>query len=111
MTGETQLRARRTRIKILRAIADNNGSACFSEIRDATGLSTGSIYYHLERMGSYVNKDSKHYTITDEGLRLLRELDSKSSSSQNHNDNELPSDASEPETGWNIKRAVSLGIS
>ncbi|HMH09701.1 MAG TPA: winged helix-turn-helix domain-containing protein, partial [Candidatus Nitrosopolaris rasttigaisensis] len=81
MTGETQLRARRTRIKILRAIADKNGSACFSEIRNATGLSTGSIYYHLERMGNYVNKDSKHYTITEEGLQMLRELDSKSSSS------------------------------
>jgi len=77
LTGETQLRARRTRVKILRAIADKEGSACFSEIRNATGLSTGSIYYHLERMGNYVNKDSKHYTITEEGLHMLRELDTK----------------------------------
>lgn len=109
MTGETQLRARRTRIKILRAIADKNGSACFSEIRNATGLSTGSIYYHLERMGSYVNKDSKHYTITEEGLRMLRELDSKSSSSPNYSDNEVPVDASEPETGRNVNQIGSLG--
>ncbi len=79
MTGETQLRARRTRIKILRAIADKNGSACFTEIRDATGLSTGSIYYHLERMSTYVNKNSKHYTITEGGLQMLREHDGKSS--------------------------------
>jgi predicted transcriptional regulator len=80
LTGETQLRARRTRIKILRAIAGRNGSAGFSDIRNATGLSTGSIYYHLERMENYVIKDSKHYSITHEGLQLLREIDEKSSS-------------------------------
>ena len=78
MTGETQLRARLTRIKILRAIAERNGSAGFSEIRNATGLSTGSIYYHLERMEDYVTKDSKQYKITEEGLELLREIDKKS---------------------------------
>ena len=71
VTGETQLRARRTRMKILRAIADRNGSAGFSEIKDATDLSTGSIYYHLERMVVYVTKRSKHYHITKEGLQLL----------------------------------------
>ncbi|HEY6884807.1 MAG TPA: ArsR family transcriptional regulator [Nitrososphaeraceae archaeon] len=81
MTGETQLRARRTRIKILRAIAERNGSAGFSDIRNATGLSTGSIYYHLERMGNYVIKDSKHYLLTEEGLQLLREIDDRFSSS------------------------------
>ena len=75
MAGETQLRARRTRIKILRAIADRNGMAGFSDIKVSTGLSTGSIYYHLERMGSYVTKDSKHYMITEEGLQFLRESD------------------------------------
>lgn len=77
LTGETQLRARRTRIKILRAIADRNGLAGFSDIKTSTGLSTGSIYYHLERMGSYVTKDSKHYMITEEGLQFLREADPK----------------------------------
>jgi predicted transcriptional regulator len=77
LTGETQLRARRTRIKILRAIADRNGIAGFSDIKVSTGLSTGSIYYHLERMGSYVTKDSKQYMITEEGLQLLREVDQK----------------------------------
>ena len=79
MTGETQLRARRTRLKILRAIAGSKGSAGFSEIRDATGLSTGSIYYHLERMGKYVVKDSKQYLITQDGWELLREIDIKTS--------------------------------
>jgi DNA-binding PadR family transcriptional regulator len=78
LTGETQLRARLTRIKILRAIAERNGSAGFSDIRNATGLSTGSIYYHLERMEDYVTKDSKQYKITEEGLELLREIDKKS---------------------------------
>jgi hypothetical protein len=77
LTGETQLRAKRTRIKILRAIAEKNGSAGFSDIKLGTGLSTGSIYYHLERMGSYVTKDAKHYVITEEGIKLLRESDSK----------------------------------
>jgi hypothetical protein len=62
----------------LRAIAERNGSAGFSEIRNATGLSTGSIYYHLERMEDYVTKDSKQYKITEEGLELLREIDKKS---------------------------------
>ena len=38
---DTQLRAKQTRIKILRAIVKKNGSACFSEIRTITGLSTG----------------------------------------------------------------------
>jgi predicted transcriptional regulator len=77
LTGETQLRARRTRIKILKAIAAKNGVAGFSDIKLSTGLSTGSIYYHLERMGNYVIKDSKYYMITEEGLQLLREVDPK----------------------------------
>ncbi|MDQ3854743.1 MAG: hypothetical protein M3299_18145, partial [Thermoproteota archaeon] len=38
---------------------------------------TGSIYYHLERMGNYVTKNSKYYVITEEGLQLLREVDPK----------------------------------
>lgn len=88
MTGETQLRARLTRIKILRAIAERNGSAGFSEIRNATGLSTGSIYYHLERMGNYVTKDSKHYKITKEGLELLHEIDNRSTVTPAHNKEE-----------------------
>jgi len=77
LTGETQLRARRTRIKILKAIADKNGVAGFSDIKVSTGLSTGSIYYHLERMGNYVTKDAKYYMITEEGLQLLRQFDPK----------------------------------
>lgn len=78
MTGETQLRARRTRLKILKAIAGRKGCAGFSDIRDATGLSTGSIYYHLERMGKYITKDAKQYLITQDGWELLREIDVKS---------------------------------
>ena len=78
MTGEIQLRARRTRLKILKAIEGLNRSAGFSEIRNATGLSTGSIYYHLGRMNKYVAKDLKQYRLTDEGLRLLHEVGVKS---------------------------------
>jgi hypothetical protein len=73
LTGETQLRARRTRIKILKAIADKNGVAGFSDIK----VSTGYIYYHLERMGNYVTKNSKYYMITEQGLQHLREVDAK----------------------------------
>ncbi|HET8856595.1 MAG TPA: winged helix-turn-helix transcriptional regulator [Nitrososphaeraceae archaeon] len=81
MIGETQLRARRTRIKILRAIADRNGSAGFSDIQNATALSTGSIYYHIERMRDYIKKNAKNYSITKKGLQLLVEIDSKNKSS------------------------------
>ena len=78
MPGETQLRAKRTRIKILRAIADKNGAAGFSDIKALTGLSTGSIYYHLERMDdTYVTKSEKQYLITTQGIELLRQLDEK----------------------------------
>jgi hypothetical protein len=77
LTGETQLRARRTRLKILKAIADKNGVAGFSDIKLSTELSTGSIYYHLERMGNYVTKSSRYYMITEQGLQLLREVDPK----------------------------------
>ena len=75
MTGETQLRARRTRIKILRAIAEKRGAARFSDIRNSTGLSTGSIYYHLERMADFVGKNSKEYTLTAQGYRFLEGID------------------------------------
>ena len=80
MIGETQLRARRTRIKILRAIADRNGSAGFSDIQNATALSTGSIYYHIERMRDYIKKNAKNYSITTKGLQLLVEIDSNNKS-------------------------------
>ncbi len=40
---------------------------------------------------------------------MLRELDSKSSSSTNYSDNEVPLDASEPDTGRNVKHIGSLG--
>jgi len=72
----------------LRAIAERNGSAGFSDIRNATGLSTGSIYYHLERMEDYVTKESKQYKITEEGLELLREIDKKSAVYPTHNKEE-----------------------
>ncbi|HSF00334.1 MAG: winged helix-turn-helix transcriptional regulator [Nitrososphaerales archaeon] len=81
MIGETQLRARRTRIKILRAIADRNGSAGFSDIQNATALSTGSIYYHIERMKDYIKKNAKNYSITKKGLQLLVEIDTKNNNS------------------------------
>ena len=121
MTGETQLRARRTRIKILRAIADRNGVAGFSDIKVSTGLSTGSIYYHLERMGSYVTKDSKHYMITEEGLQLLREVDQKYASvaaPQRKEEERAPAPSSESlgeETvrqvrRWNVRQYMFIGI-
>lgn len=122
MTGETQLRARRTRIKILKAIADRNGTAGFSDIKISTGLSTGSIYYHLERMGSYVTKDSKHYVITEEGIQLLREVDPKYSAiappkkvEEGRQEQPMPEDSSGAEETvrqarqWRTRRYASVG--
>lgn len=108
MTGETQLRARLTRIKILRAIAERNGSAGFSEIKNATGLSTGSIYYHLERMGNYVTKDSKHYKITEEGLKLLREIDNRSTVTSVHDKEEETSTSLAIQTEETIRQPRPL---
>ena len=108
MTGETQLRARLTRIKILRAIAERNGSAGFSEIRNATGLSTGSIYYHLERMGNYVTKDSKHYKITVEGLELLRQIDKRSTVTPVHSKEEETSTSLGIQTEETIRQPQPL---
>jgi len=108
LTGETQLRARLTRIKILRAIAERNGSAGFSDIRNATGLSTGSIYYHLERMEDYVTKDSKQYKITEEGLELLREIDKKSAVYPTHNKEEETSTSFGVQTDETVRQPRPL---
>ena len=108
MTGETQLRARLTRIKILRAIAERNRSAGFSEIRNATGLSTGSIYYHLERMEDYVTKDSKQYKITEEGLELLREIDKKSAVYPTYNKEEETSTSLGVQTDETVRQPRPL---
>jgi len=119
LTGETQLRARRTRIKILRAIADRNGVAGFSDIKVSTGLSTGSIYYHLERMGSYITKDSKHYMITEEGLQLLREVDQKYANiappRKEEERAQAPAESFGEETvrqarRWNVRQYAFIGI-
>jgi predicted transcriptional regulator len=120
LTGETQLRARRTRIKILKAIADKNGVAGFSDIKLSTGLSTGSIYYHLERMGNYVTKNSKYYMITEDGLQLLREVDPKYAGAATLKRTEEPvqpegSGASEEETTGRprylgVRHYVFLGV-
>jgi hypothetical protein len=119
LTGETQLRARRTRIKILRAIADKDGVAGFSDIKLSTGLSTGSIYYHLERMGNYVTKNSKYYVITEEGLQLLREVDPKYAdvtSPKGTEDHVQPEDfgTSEEAIGrtrhWGVRQYAFVGV-
>ncbi len=111
MTGETQLRARRTRIKILKAIADKNGVAGFSDIKVSTGLSTGSIYYHLERMGNYVTKNSKYYMITEEGLQHLREVDAKYSDATPLKTTEEEIQPEDPDTSEEaIRRPRYLGV-
>jgi hypothetical protein len=93
----------------LRAIAERNGSAGFSEIRNATGLSTGSIYYHLERMEDYVTKDSKQYKITEEGLELLREIDKKSAVYPTHNKEEETSTSLGVQTDETVRQPRPLG--
>ena len=49
----------------------------FLKSEPSQGLSTGSIYYHLERMKNYVLKNSKYYVITKEGMDLLVEIDKR----------------------------------
>jgi predicted transcriptional regulator/uncharacterized membrane protein len=110
LTGETQLRARRTRIKILKAIADKNGVAGFSEIKVSTGLSTGSIYYHLERMGNYVTKNSKYYMITEQGLQHLREVDAKYSDVTPLKTTEEEIQPEDPNTSEVVRRPRYLGV-
>jgi DNA-binding transcriptional ArsR family regulator len=109
LTGETQLRARRTRLKILRAIAGSKGSAGFSEIRDATGLSTGSIYYHLERMSKYIIKDAKQYLITQDGWEILREIDVKSPDVRKDECSESDDQRPQPLT-VGTKKSIALNI-
>jgi DNA-binding PadR family transcriptional regulator len=92
----------------LRAIAERNGSAGFSEIRNATGLSTGSIYYHLERMEDYVTKDSKQYKITEEGLELLREIDKKSAVYPTYNKEEETSTSLGVQTDETVRQPRPL---
>jgi hypothetical protein len=60
-------------------------------------------------MENYVNKDSKHYTITQEGLQMLRELDSKSSSSPTYKTHEVPFGVSEAQIGRNVKQIGPVG--
>ena len=75
MNGETQSASKTHSDKDLESDSRKERSARFSDIRNTTGLSTGSIYYHLERMAEYVGKNAKEYTLTDQGLRFLQEID------------------------------------
>ena len=74
MNGETQAASKTHSNKDFESDSRQRRSR-FSDIRNSTGLSTGSIYYHLERMADYVGKNSKEYTLTEQGFRFLQEID------------------------------------
>lgn len=57
------------RVMILKAIGKNG--ATFSEIRDKTGLSTGTIYHHLNVMKDLIYKEGKIYKLTKKGQKIL----------------------------------------
>jgi DNA-binding MarR family transcriptional regulator len=65
------------RVRILEIIGEK-GSVSFTEIKRETGLSTGSIYYHLYYLKDYVARDAdRRYSLTDKGRRLLEKLGMK----------------------------------
>jgi len=62
------------RVRILEIIGEK-GSASFTEIKRETGLSTGSIYYHLYYLKDYVVRDAnRKYSLTEKGRRLLEKM-------------------------------------
>ncbi|MCP8320910.1 MAG: ArsR family transcriptional regulator, partial [archaeon] len=65
------------RVRILE-ILGGKGSASFTEIKRETGLSTGSIYYHLYYLKDYVTRDTdRRYALTEKGRRLLEKMGMK----------------------------------
>jgi len=65
------------RVRILE-ILGGKGSASFTEIKRETGLSTGSIYYHLYYLKDYVTRDAeRRYILTEKGRRLLEKMGMK----------------------------------
>ncbi|MEM3436995.1 MAG: hypothetical protein QXP55_00470 [Nitrososphaerales archaeon] len=65
------------RVRILEIIGEK-GSVSFTEIKRETGLSTGSIYYHLYYLKDYVARDSnRKYSLTEKGRRLLEKMGMK----------------------------------
>ncbi|MCP8307483.1 MAG: ArsR family transcriptional regulator [archaeon] len=65
------------RVRILEIIG-GKGSVSFTEIKRETGLSTGSIYYHLSYLKDYVARDAnRRYILTEKGRRLSEKLGMK----------------------------------
>ncbi|MGB9659564.1 MAG: DUF7347 domain-containing protein [Nitrososphaerales archaeon] len=65
------------RVRILEIIGEK-GSVSFTEIKRETGLSTGSIYYHLYYLKDFVARDAdRRYALTEKGKRLLEKLGMK----------------------------------
>jgi DNA-binding MarR family transcriptional regulator len=65
------------RVRILEIIG-GKGSVSFTEIKRETGLSTGSIYYHLYYLKDYVARNAnRKYSLTEKGRRLLEKMGMK----------------------------------
>jgi len=59
---------------IIRAIGYEGAS--FTQIKNITRLSTGTIYHHLYTMRELVYKENKRYKLTKLGLKVLKEIES-----------------------------------
>jgi len=76
-SGLSDITTSPARVRILEIIG-GKGSVSFTEIKRETGLSTGSIYYHLYYLKDYVAKDAnRRYNLTEKGRRLLEKMGMK----------------------------------
>ena len=67
----------RTRRKIILAIGDA-GRISATALREALGISTGSLYYNLRQLRGFVTQDEeKNYVLTEGGLRVYKALKEK----------------------------------
>ncbi|MHA1857703.1 MAG: hydrogenase iron-sulfur subunit [Promethearchaeota archaeon] len=62
------------RRKILQYL-EKEGYISYSDLMEKLGVdSTGQLNFHLKKLGSLVNKDNKHYFLTEDGKRILKIL-------------------------------------
>ncbi len=76
-SGLSDVKTSPARVRILEIIGEK-GSVSFTDIKRETGLSTGSIYYHLYYLKDYVARDvDRKYGLTEKGRRLLEKMGMK----------------------------------
>lgn len=54
---------------------DREGYLSYTDLMEKMGLdTTGQLNFHLKKLGSLINKDNKHYFLTEDGKRILQIL-------------------------------------